>query len=107
MALQEEFEEQGNWLFKYRGTLPLIPLLIATFLYLWNKIYPESFFLSEKNQIFYFELLCLLISLFGLAIRIYTVGHTPSNTSGRNTEEQVAEGSRAPGPPYRSRPDTR
>jgi len=35
--------------------------------------------------------LCLLVSLAGLAIRIYTVGFTPANTSGRNTEEQVAD----------------
>ena len=27
MALQEEFEKRGNWLFRYRGTLPLIVLI--------------------------------------------------------------------------------
>jgi len=32
-----------------------------------------------------------LISLCGLAIRVYTVGHTPANTSGRNTAGQLAE----------------
>jgi hypothetical protein len=35
---------------------------------------------------------CLAISLIGLGIRIYTVGHTPKNTSGRNTADgQVAD----------------
>ncbi|MEI3590430.1 MAG: hypothetical protein V8Q44_05920 [Alistipes ihumii] len=35
---------------------------------------------------------CLLVSLFGLAIRIRTAGHTPDRTSGRNTAEgQVAD----------------
>jgi isoprenylcysteine carboxyl methyltransferase (ICMT) family protein YpbQ len=34
---------------------------------------------------------CILVSLTGLAVRIYTVGHSPDNTSGRNTAEQVAD----------------
>lgn len=35
---------------------------------------------------------CLLIALLGLAVRAYTIGHTPRGTSGRNTKEgQVAE----------------
>ena len=37
------------------------------------------------------ELLCLLVSFFGLGIRILTVGHTPKGTSGRNTKKQVAD----------------
>ena len=36
------------------------------------------------------EVICLSISFFGMAIRIYTIGHTPSETSGRNTREQKA-----------------
>ena len=91
MALQEEFEEQGIWLFKYRGTLPLIILLIGTVLYLRTEIYPETFFLEETPYEIYYEMFCLLLSLIGLGIRVYTVGHTPKNTSGRNTEKQVAD----------------
>ena len=92
MALQEEFEKQGNWLFKYRSSLPLIILLIGTVLYLRTEIYPETFILEGTPYEIYFETFCLLTSLFGLAIRIYTVGHTSKNTSGRNTSEgQVAE----------------
>lgn len=91
MALQEELEKQGNWLFKYRSFLPLIILLIGTILYLRTEPYPETFFLEETPYEIYFERLCLFISLFGLAIRVYTVGHTPSNTSGRNTKEQLAD----------------
>ena len=34
---------------------------------------------------------CLFISLSGLFVRVYTVGHTPVNTSGRNTEKQIAD----------------
>lgn len=91
MALQEEFEKQGVWLFRYRSTLPLIILFIGAILYLRTKIYPETFFLEETPYEIYYEFFCLLISLFGLGIRIYTVGHTPKNTSGRNTQGQVAE----------------
>lgn len=91
MALQEEFEKQGLWLFTYRGILPLIILVIGTILYLRTEIYPETFILEETPYEIYFETFCLLVSLFGLIIRIYTVGHSAKNTSGRNTEEQVAD----------------
>lgn len=91
MALLEELEKQGNWLFKYRSFLPLIILLVGTGLYLRTELYPETFFLEETPYEIYFERLCLMISLFGLIIRIYTVGHTPTNTSGRNTKEQLAD----------------
>lgn len=37
------------------------------------------------------ELFCLAVSYLGLAIRIFTVGHTPSGTSGRNVRGQVAQ----------------
>lgn len=92
MALQEEFEQQGNWLFKYRSFLPLIVLFIGTTLYLRTEIYPETFILEETPYEIYYELFALIISLFGLFVRVYTVGYTPKNTSGRNTNQgQVAD----------------
>lgn len=92
MALQEEFEVQGNWLFKYRSYLPLIVLFIGTVLYLRTEIYPETFILEETPYEIYYETIALIISLIGLFIRIYAVGHTPKNTSGRNTTQgQVAD----------------
>ncbi|MBN1415478.1 MAG: DUF1295 domain-containing protein [Bacteroidales bacterium] len=91
MALQEEFEKQGIWLFRYRGTLPLIIFVVGAALYVRTKIHPETFFLEETPYELYYEYFCLLVSLFGLCIRVYTVGHTPRNTSGRNVKEQVAE----------------
>jgi isoprenylcysteine carboxyl methyltransferase (ICMT) family protein YpbQ len=39
----------------------------------------------------YYIIGCIVICLIGLAIRIYTIGHAPDNTSGRNTAGQVAE----------------
>jgi len=91
MALQEEFEKQGNWLFKYRGTLPIIILIIGTIMYARTEIYPETFFLEDTHYEIYFEMACLFISFIGLFIRIYTVGHTPKNTSGRNVKGQLAD----------------
>lgn len=91
MALKEEFEDQGNWLFKHRSFLPLFILVIGTLLFVRNKLFPESFILEQSPYLVYYEYFCLFISLLGLAIRVYTVGHTPQNTSGRNTEGQVAE----------------
>jgi len=91
MALQEEFEKQGIWLFRYRGVLPLIFLAIGAVLIIRTEIYPETFILKETSYEIYYEMFCVLISLFGLVIRVYTVGHTPVNTSGRNTAKQVAD----------------
>ncbi len=91
MALQEEFEKQGIWLFRYRGTLPLIILLIGAILLIRAEIQPEIFFVKGKPYEIYYEMFCLFVSFTGLAIRVYTVGHTPVNTSGRNTAGQVAD----------------
>jgi len=92
MALQEELEKQGNWLFRHRSHLPLLILLIGTILYLRTELYPDTFILEGTPYEPYYEACCLAVSLFGLGIRIYTVGHTPQHTSGRNTAEgQVAE----------------
>lgn len=91
MALKEELEKQGTWLFRYRGVLPLIVLGIGMAIYLWTEVYPQNFILEDTPYEIYYNMCCLMISLLGLAIRIYTVGHTPQNTSGRNTKTQVAE----------------
>jgi protein-S-isoprenylcysteine O-methyltransferase Ste14 len=63
MALIEELEKSGNWLFRWRS--------------------------YRLHQVW--GVLCLLISAIGLIVRCYTVGHTPAGTSGRNTKQQVAE----------------
>ena len=91
MALIEQMESQGGWLFKYRGVLPLIIFVIGLAMFLRNES-DSSFWILEgtKYEIFY-EFTCLIVSLIGFAIRIYTVGFTPDNTSGRNTERQVAD----------------
>ena len=91
MALQEEFEKRGNWLFRYRGTLPVIILCAGIIVYLRTKIHPETYFLQGTSVEGYYEYLCFLVSLLGFFIRIYTIGRTAKHTSGSNVEKQVAD----------------
>jgi protein-S-isoprenylcysteine O-methyltransferase Ste14 len=86
MALKEDFESTGNWLFRWRSYLPLA--VIGLFLIVLRGYeYPGN---SEALDHLW-EVLCLGISFFGLGIRIFTIGHTPRGTSGRNIKRQVAE----------------
>jgi protein-S-isoprenylcysteine O-methyltransferase Ste14 len=92
MALQEEFEQQGIWLFKRRSFLPLTILFLGLFFYLKNQLNPGYFTLTNTSYEFYYEIGCLIIGLLGLYIRVYTVGYSSKNTSGRNTTKgQVAD----------------
>ena len=91
MALQETFEKQGNWLFKRRGVLPIFVLVIGLGIYLLTLEMQGMMFSALAPYWIYYEFFCLLVSLLGVFVRIYTVGHTPANTSGRNTEKQVAD----------------
>jgi protein-S-isoprenylcysteine O-methyltransferase Ste14 len=86
MALIEEFEKSGNWLFRWRSYLPLLMtgIVIAS---LRNFHFLDQ---SEKMDELW-EIFCLCVSFFGLGIRVFTIGHTPRGTSGRNTREQIAE----------------
>lgn len=87
MALLEEFESQGNFLFKRRGFLPVLILIPAMILYVW-QIQKGS----GSSFVFFNPFLCLGVSLFGMVIRMFTIGYTADNTSGRNTSVgQVAD----------------
>jgi protein-S-isoprenylcysteine O-methyltransferase Ste14 len=86
MALREDFEAAGNWLFRRRGFVPLLllPGLVAA---LGGFRYPAS---SHRLGLLW-EGLCLAVSLLGLGVRVATVGFAPPGTSGRNRHEQVAD----------------
>ncbi len=88
MALQEEMEKQGNFLFKYRGYLPLIIVAIGLAVFIEPYLNVIDIFALKYSTI---QFIGLFISLIGLFIRAYAVGHTPANTSGRNTKEQLAD----------------
>jgi protein-S-isoprenylcysteine O-methyltransferase Ste14 len=83
MALIEEFERTGNWLFRRRGYMPVFLLLGGIIVFCFKDF-------SAYNIIPVKDLFYLAISLFGLGIRIYTVGHTPKHTSGRDLSRQRA-----------------
>lgn len=86
MALIHSMEKNGNFLFKFRGQIPVILFLLAI---------PVIYFtdLSFMDQTWYWILtsLAILLSLSGFIIRAIAIGTSHKNTSGRNTEKQVAE----------------
>jgi len=87
MPLREDLVRQGNWLFVRRSFLPLLaaPLFVVA-------ISHFSYLLASHKADLIWEALCLVVSLFGLAIRAITTGYTPKRTSGRNTKKgQVAD----------------
>ena len=85
MSLAKELNKQGNLLFKYRGTLPLIILSVALLVFVLKLQAPNAFVTHH-----YYALGCLAVALFGQFVRLMTVGYTPDLTSGRNTEGQLA-----------------
>lgn len=84
--LIDDMEKSGYWLFRWRGYLPLITvvLLLSSLPYF---TYPFSSHLLDQL----WELFCLSMSFAGLAVRITTIGFAPPRTSGRNTKQQVAD----------------
>lgn len=91
MALIEEMEQQGNFLFRYRGTLPIIILVVGLIYFIFSEYLRVS--LGKPPLLFdrYDQILALFFCLLGFSIRAYTVGHSARNTSGRNTAQQVAD----------------
>ena len=88
MTIKKSLEVSGNFLFKYRGHIPLIVFVL---------IVPISFFTPYKTYAFYnglnetilFTALFLIFS--GHLIRARTVGKRTIQTSGRNRSHQVAQ----------------
>lgn len=85
MALIEEFDKTGNWLFRYRTYLPLVLYIFATLVIFLDKT--PSFSHLDSVAIGF----CLAVSFLGLVIRSVAIGYVPRLTSGRNTKKQVAE----------------
>jgi protein-S-isoprenylcysteine O-methyltransferase Ste14 len=85
MALIEQFRSQGDFLFRYRSFFP-IPLFLAGLAYFCYIHYFGEAIIPE-----YVYMVGLGVGLFGLFIRIITIGYVPKGTSGRNREKQVAD----------------
>jgi len=84
MPLREEFENVGNWLFRWRSYLPIALALVLALGIRENRL--QHFMPSLA-----WTLGCFAVSLLGLGVRIATVGFTPKGTSGRNTLNQRAD----------------
>lgn len=82
MALINELNKQGDFLFKYRSFLPIIILIIALLLYMFDI---KTIINISKESTPIFEAACIILSFIGFAIRFHCVGHAADNTSGRNT----------------------
>ena len=81
MALKETFENQGNFLFRYRGHIPIAFILLAI---------PFAFLNSTEDYFYANLILSLLFVSLGHLIRARTVGRRELHTSGRNRSQQVA-----------------
>jgi protein-S-isoprenylcysteine O-methyltransferase Ste14 len=80
MALRDQLEQSGVWLFRWRSYLPLalLAFVIPAF---WGFDFPEH---SRSRQNVW-EAFCFLISFAGIVVRAIVVGRAPSGTSGRTT----------------------
>lgn len=86
MALIHSFEKSGNWLFRYRGQLPVILFLTAIPVIWFTPTHGMA-----PNVILAITIAAIIISLTGLIVRAIAIGTTPKGTSGRNTKGQFAE----------------
>jgi protein-S-isoprenylcysteine O-methyltransferase Ste14 len=86
MALLHSFEKSGNWLFRYRGQLPVV-LFLAAIPVIWFT----STYGMAPNVMLVITIGAVVTSLAGLIVRAIAIGTTPKGTSGRNTKSQVAE----------------
>jgi len=87
MTLAEQSVVTGNWLFRWRGFLPLcfVAIIVPAFS---GYRYPNDCRMSFLVMC----AACFGLSLVGVIIRAYTVGYAAKGTSGRNTKEgQIAE----------------
>jgi len=77
---------QGQWLFRWRGYLPVFALIV-----LFLQLEHYRYLAGTKWADDAWQLGCVLVAGLGLAIRSHVVGHAPKDTSGRNAREQRAE----------------
>ena len=88
MSIKKSLEASGNFLFKYRGHIPLIVFLLSVPVAFFTPYHTYSSF-KGLDEIFLFVSL-FFISL-GHFIRARTIGRRSIQTSGRNRSHQVAK----------------
>lgn len=80
MALQEDLEKQGFNLSTSARGLPLFVLILGYIFLLTSATYPENYFFQNSNYESIYELTCLLFSLVGFAVMVYTNGYSANAT---------------------------
>jgi protein-S-isoprenylcysteine O-methyltransferase Ste14 len=86
VALVHSLESSGNFLFRYRGQIP-VALFIMAIPVIYFTDY-DIFYSSGKCAIL---ITAIALSFLGLVIRSIAIGMSAKHTSGRNTKKQVAE----------------
>ncbi len=88
MALVHSMEKNGNFLFKFRGQFPILLFILAV----PTVYFTDSECIMKKDKLFYIlSGIAVAMSIFGQVIRAIAIGTSSKNTSGRNTQQQVAE----------------
>ena len=87
-GLHSEMIHQGRHIFRWRGQIPLL-FIIPAILAVYQNFQLER--LIEEHVEDFWGVFAFLISIVGVAIRVFTVGFVPKNTSGRNTADQRAD----------------
>ena len=85
MALIEEFEKDGNLLFRYRSYFPLLIFIVIVL-----AIFVDPNGMTDFNNLWWI-VFSLIVSLTGFIIRSITIGTVPKGTSGKNTKRQIAQ----------------
>lgn len=86
--LCRQLVQQGRFLFRWRGVLPLVLVPVALLASFQSGEFAHWFGDPAEEA---WEALCAGICLAGLAVRALTVGFVPAGTSGRTTRAQRAE----------------
>jgi len=87
MALVNELEKEGNFLFRHRGEIPIVLFIAAV-----PVIYFTDINYLKGNTLSYITYFAVFLSILGFVVRAIAIATTPKGTSGRNTKEgQVAE----------------
>ena len=92
MAMRESLRRSGDWLFRRRSYVP-VALFPAVAVTLAAHAHPVPL---ERERLW--EAACFLVSLLGVAVRAWTIGTAPANTSGRNQGCQIAAQLNTTGP---------
>jgi len=90
MALREELERSGAWLFRYRSWVPPVVLVL---LIVAGAGGDDPAGLSPVGTA-----IGLCVAGVGLLLRAWVIGHAPSGTSGKNRALQVADSLSTTGP---------